>query len=517
MGQHLRSIDQWGDVEWKSFEYAFYNIQNLQVLATDTPNFNGMTNVSYMFSNTNNLTGNFENRNLNGVTHADGMFQYSYYFNGSVAGRDVHTVQSMNYLFAYTYLFDQDLSNWNVSNVTSASDMLSYTSLSTRNYNKLLDARAQQPVKSNVYLSTVGGYNGSTTMYGGCGVSNGPTGISGHNTLTASKNWQFNDGGLGVCTPAHYNGQLVFTREAGGGNYCINSLNGNAGGGVVVDWGDGSASVPALNGSSLCHGYAGNHNVYEVRISHPEALTSLGLNSTRVTSLSLGDGVNLTTLDISNNYNPNIWNLFSGQTNKLSNLQSLYLAYNDIVNLSPTLLSGLSSLENLFLYGNKIQTLPEGFLAFTPNLKHLDVGHNRLSTLPSGAFAGAASLVNLYLQNNQLKTISSGTFAGLNSLSHLNLSQNQLSFVETGAFSGAFNNWGYLYVEGNNLKTLPGSFPNEIGNVYVIAYNNCLDSDFLATGVQTLLAMYDWNWENNQYLCSDISYAPAKPATGTVV
>jgi len=84
MGQLLRSVDQWGEVQRQSFQYAFYNISDLKILATDTPNFNRVTDVSFMFSNAYNLTGNFENWNLSGVLDASRMFQYAYNFNSSV-------------------------------------------------------------------------------------------------------------------------------------------------------------------------------------------------------------------------------------------------------------------------------------------------------------------------------------------------------------------------------------------------------------------------------------------------
>ncbi|MDR0281788.1 MAG: DUF285 domain-containing protein [Candidatus Peribacteria bacterium] len=140
----------------QSFQYAFYAVPNLQVLATDTPNFSGVTDVSYMFYNAYNLTGNFENWNLNGVTNAYGMFQYAYYFNSSLAGWNVSTIQNMNEMFYYVYMFDQDLSSWNPTNLMYASNMLSYTNLSTRNYNELLASRSQQPLQDNVHMYNVG-------------------------------------------------------------------------------------------------------------------------------------------------------------------------------------------------------------------------------------------------------------------------------------------------------------------------------------------------------------------------
>jgi hypothetical protein len=94
---------------------------------------------------------------------------------------------------------------------------------------------------------------------------------------------------------------------------------------------------------------------------------------------------------------------------------------------------------------------------------------------------------------------------------YLVLSNNKISFIETGAFTDAFQDQGYLYIENNILKTLPASFPSEVGNLYINGYNNCLDGTFLTAEVQSLLSQYDSYWKANQYLCTAVSYNPANP------
>jgi Leucine-rich repeat (LRR) protein len=175
------------------------------------------------------------------------------------------------------------------------------------------------------------------------------------------------------------------------------------------------------------------------------------------------------------------------------------------------MLSGLYSLTYLSLYENKIQSIPDGLFASTPNLQQIDMSSNQITTLQHGAFSGLENLYYLYLNNNQINTIASGALAGLTNLYHLYLSYNQLYSVETGAFTNIFQERGYLYLDYNDLKTLPASLPNEVGNIYINAYNNCLDSTFLAAGTQSLLGNYDRNRQNYQYLCTAISYDPIKP------
>ena len=46
----ILSIDQWGTQSWASMSFAFSGATNLQVLATDTPDFSTVTDMRYMFA-----------------------------------------------------------------------------------------------------------------------------------------------------------------------------------------------------------------------------------------------------------------------------------------------------------------------------------------------------------------------------------------------------------------------------------------------------------------------------------
>jgi surface protein len=153
-------------------EYAFTSAANLNIKATDTPDLSKVQNMSYMFSSTINLTGNF-------------------------SGWNTSKVQNMSYMFNNAENFDQDLSSRNVEGISSSSNMQNIfqnAGLSTYNYNAILDSRSKQNVRSDITNFAV-----SSTYGGACaGVSNAAEGIAGHAALVA-KGWTIIDSGEEGC------------------------------------------------------------------------------------------------------------------------------------------------------------------------------------------------------------------------------------------------------------------------------------------------------------------------------
>ena len=93
--QKILSVDQWGEIVWYSFENAFTGCQNLNILATDTPDLSLVTNLGFAFMET----------------------DLSAPENQSLANWDTANIQRMNDLFSYSN-FNQDITGWDVSNVT---------------------------------------------------------------------------------------------------------------------------------------------------------------------------------------------------------------------------------------------------------------------------------------------------------------------------------------------------------------------------------------------------------------
>ncbi|HPQ22716.1 MAG TPA: BspA family leucine-rich repeat surface protein, partial [Saprospiraceae bacterium] len=94
----LISIDQWGDIEWKSMEFSFRGCTNMTYMATDIPDLSQVTSLWGMFSNCSN-------------------------FNGAIGDWDVSNVSIMSDMFSGATSFNQDIGLWNTSNVLGVNSM----------------------------------------------------------------------------------------------------------------------------------------------------------------------------------------------------------------------------------------------------------------------------------------------------------------------------------------------------------------------------------------------------------
>jgi len=95
----LISVTQW--CNWNSdMSQMFWYCTNLNIAATDIPNFQNVTHMSSMFA---------ECSNLKSVP--------------SINSWNVGNVTNPSYLFYKNSLFNESLNNWNVSNVTNMEAM----------------------------------------------------------------------------------------------------------------------------------------------------------------------------------------------------------------------------------------------------------------------------------------------------------------------------------------------------------------------------------------------------------
>ena len=99
----LQSIESWGDIEWKSMEYAFAYCENMTITTSGAPNLSQVTNMSAMLAICQSLT------------------------NPDLSGWDVSPIEDMSYLFTSSQSFNSDISNWDVSNVTTMTQLFSDT------------------------------------------------------------------------------------------------------------------------------------------------------------------------------------------------------------------------------------------------------------------------------------------------------------------------------------------------------------------------------------------------------
>ncbi len=202
----LLTIESWGNIEWNTFENAFYSAVNLVVKATDVPNLSNVKNMSGAFvniksidsditlwdvstvenfsfcfagvttfnqdisnwnmSNAKDLSGMF-NRvtnfnkplgrwNVSSVVTMASMFEGATSFNQDLADWNVNQVQNMDKIFKDAQTFDQDLGDWDISSVTSMVNALSNSGMSTLNYDETLAKWVEKPgLQRDVQLGAV--------------------------------------------------------------------------------------------------------------------------------------------------------------------------------------------------------------------------------------------------------------------------------------------------------------------------------------------------------------------------
>src|SRR5690606_29004357 len=130
----IKSVEQWGDIEWTSMESAFIYCDYLTINASDAPDLSQVTNMSYMFREASFFNGEIGNWDVSNVTDMSGIFYGASSFNQPLNDWDVSNVTDMSLMF-YSTSFNHPLDNWDVSNVTDMSGMFN----SASSFNQPLD------------------------------------------------------------------------------------------------------------------------------------------------------------------------------------------------------------------------------------------------------------------------------------------------------------------------------------------------------------------------------------------
>jgi surface protein len=121
----ILEIQQWGSLQLGNSGSYFNGCSNLELTATDNLNLTGTTTLYMAFRECYNLgnSGNMDDWNVSSVTDMRYMFFNTDSFNQPIDSWDVSSVTDMNSMFYSANSFDQPIGSWDVSNVTSMDSM----------------------------------------------------------------------------------------------------------------------------------------------------------------------------------------------------------------------------------------------------------------------------------------------------------------------------------------------------------------------------------------------------------
>ncbi|CAM1354020.1 BspA family leucine-rich repeat surface protein [Tenacibaculum insulae] len=296
----IKSIEQWGDINWQDMSTAFFGCENLVYNATDapdlsditsfnktfrdctnmgSPNLNGwdvsnITTMESMFRNT-NFNGNITNwdvgkvnsfyrmlcqssfnQNISGwnigehvstVSRMDDMFWSNSSFNQPIASWDVSKVKKMNGMFRSASGFNQNLASWDISSVTDMSEMLNYSGLSTANYDATLTGWATLTA-GEIQIPT--GINLGAIELEFCAA------IPSWYVLDGTYSWTITDKGVNCGDSA-----FITTWETTSANETLKIPINGVGYNYYIDWGDGTEDINQTGQATHTYATAGTHTI----------------------------------------------------------------------------------------------------------------------------------------------------------------------------------------------------------------------------------------------------------------
>ena len=119
----LQSVEQWGNIQWRSMSHAFQGCYYLTINAADIPDLSQVTDMSWMFAGVNVFEQNLTSWNISSITNMSGMFAGINSLNQDLTSLDISSATNMSEMFRDTATFNQDISHWDTSSITNMSGM----------------------------------------------------------------------------------------------------------------------------------------------------------------------------------------------------------------------------------------------------------------------------------------------------------------------------------------------------------------------------------------------------------
>ena len=158
--KRLIAVEQWGTTAWSFYglNFAFVNCKNMDVMATDQPNFSRGPQLGYTFygcSSLVNANGSISGWNTENLTNMNYTFMKATSFNQPLNSWNTANVSSMRLMFYEATSFNQPLNNWNTAKVTDMDGMFQ----GATSFNQRLDSFKINDITTMQY------------MLNGCGMS----------------------------------------------------------------------------------------------------------------------------------------------------------------------------------------------------------------------------------------------------------------------------------------------------------------------------------------------------------
>ncbi|WP_158655305.1 BspA family leucine-rich repeat surface protein [Flavivirga eckloniae] len=140
-------------------EWNVSNVTDMRSMFVNATSFNQdisawnvskVTNMKSMFGGAASFNQNISDWDVSNVTDMDSMFYGATSFDQDISGWNVSKVTDMKAMFYGATSFDQNLSNWNVSKVTTMSYMFYDNTLSTKNYDALLQGWSKLTLQNGI-------------------------------------------------------------------------------------------------------------------------------------------------------------------------------------------------------------------------------------------------------------------------------------------------------------------------------------------------------------------------------
>ncbi|MBQ9817185.1 MAG: DUF285 domain-containing protein [Proteobacteria bacterium] len=120
------SIDDWGDISWKSMYQFAARCKKLNGIPKAPPNLSEVDDMSEMFERAESFNQPVDNWDVSNVKNMNRMFHIAKSFNQPVGNWDVSNVTDMREMFAYAESFNQPVEMWNVSKAEKLSGMFRF-------------------------------------------------------------------------------------------------------------------------------------------------------------------------------------------------------------------------------------------------------------------------------------------------------------------------------------------------------------------------------------------------------